>query len=379
MHADREFCRYGLGLDWKLASRTVIFTGMDHRHSASKMRRRDFISRSLLASASLGAATQALPAADTVTDTHSPTNAKPTGPMPTGQIGKLTISRLISGGNLLSGWCHQRDLLFVRNLAEAYLTEKKQFDTLQMLEEHGVNSITLDMMQIGILRQYKQQRGGKMQMIASVRQDWGDWGNPRWGSLKTQIDQAIDMGPEALFIHGGYADRLVQSGQRDRIELLGQAIQYIRGQKIPAGLGAHALEVLRETSPLGIQPDYYVKTFHHDQYWSATPRDRRKPFSVDGRRYLDHNEFHDNIFCLDPEATADFMLDKKAPWIAFKVLAAGAIQPKSGFKYAFDNGADFLAVGMFDFEVAEDVQTVKDVLKNVQRERPWSGPGSAAA
>jgi hypothetical protein len=352
---------------------------MNRDQSPSKMRRRDFISRSLLASASLSAGTEALHAAETTTDARPSLGANSKGTLPAGTIGKLSISRLISGGNLLSGWCHQRDLLFVRNLAEAYLTEQKQFDTLQMAEAHGVNSIVLDMMQIGILRKYKQQRGGKIQMIASVRQDWGDWGNPRFENLKTQIKQTIDLGPEALFIHGGYADRLVESGRRERIELLGQAIQFIRDQKIPAGLGAHALEVLKETSQLGIQPDYYVKTFHHDQYWSATPRDRRKPFSVDGRRYLDHNEFHDNIFCLDPEATAEFMLDKKVPWIAFKVLAAGAIQPKSGFKYAFENGADFIAVGMFDFEVAEDVQTARDILKNVQRERPWSTPGPAAA
>ncbi len=56
------------------------------------------------------------------------------------------------------------------------------------------------------------------------------------------------------------------------------------------------------------------------------------------------------------------------------MLAAGAIHPRSGFKYAFENGADFLAVGMFDFEVAEDLQVAKDVLKDVpDRERPWRG------
>jgi len=32
-------------------------------------------------------------------------NAK--GTLPTGKLGKLSFSRLISGGNLLSGWCHQ--------------------------------------------------------------------------------------------------------------------------------------------------------------------------------------------------------------------------------------------------------------------------------
>ncbi len=31
----------------------------------------------------------------------------------------------------------------------------------------------------------------------------------------------------------------------------------------------------------------------------------------------------------------------KKPWIAYKVMAAGVIYPKDGFKYAFDNRADF--------------------------------------
>jgi hypothetical protein len=60
------------------------------------------------------------------------------------------------------------------------------------------------------------------------------------------------------------------------------------------------------------------------------------------------------------------------PWIAFKVLAAGAIHPDQGFKYAFENGADFVCVGMFDFQVRENVMIAKDVVAAQQnRPRPW--------
>lgn len=163
----------------------------------------------------------------------------------------------------------------------------------------------------------------------------------------------------------------MQSSKSEHVDLIGQALQLIRAQKIPAGLGAHALEVPVTCDQRGIEPDYYFKTFHHDQYWSATPKERRKRFCVDGPRNLDHNEFHDNIFCIDPEETIAFMRNKRQPWIAFKVLAAGAIPAASGFQYAFENGADFLAVGMFDFEVAEDVGLVRDILQAPRRERPW--------
>jgi hypothetical protein len=60
------------------------------------------------------------------------------------------------------------------------------------------------------------------------------------------------------------------------------------------------------------------------------------------------------------------------PWIAFKTLAAGAIQPESGFPYAFKNGADHICVGMFDFQVEHNATLVMDILRQVKnRERAW--------
>ncbi len=47
---------------------------------------------------------------------------------------------------------------------------------------------------------------------------------------------------------------------------------------------------------------------------------------------------------------------REKPWIAFKVLGAGVVKPRQGFELALRMGADFLAVGMFDFQVKEDAR-----------------------
>jgi hypothetical protein len=79
------------------------------------------------------------------------------------------------------------------------------------------------------------------------------------------------------------------------------------------------------------------------------------------------------MFCLYPERTVDFVAATTVPVMGYKVLAAGAIAPEDGFKWAFENGADFICVGMFDFQIVNDVNITIDVLNSLQRPRPWCG------
>jgi hypothetical protein len=60
--------------------------------------------------------------------------------------------------------------------------------------------------------------------------------------------------------------------------------------------------------------------------------------------------------------------------MVFNVLAAGAINPEDGFNWAFKNGADFICVGMFDFQIVNDVNIAIETLNKLQgRSREWFG------
>jgi len=274
--------------------------------------------------------------------------------MPTGRIGNVTISRLIIGGNQFSGWSHSRDLKYLRELFKAYATEAKIMDTLQLAEENGINTIITS--SSGYLSKYWKERGGRIQWIAQV--------HPKTDDVTSDIKRAVDGGAVGAYVQGGVGDSFVKGG---RVDLLGKAVDFIKENHLIAGIGGHSIEVPIAVEKASIRPDFYMKTLHHDNYWSATPKEERVEFNVDSNGPNDH----DNIWSVTPEKTIEFMKGVPKSWIAFKVLAAGAIHPRDGFKYAFANGADFICVGMFDFQVRENTIIVRDAVAGAQsRPRP---------
>ena len=263
-----------------------------------------------------------------------------------GQIGNLKLSRMLLGGNLIGGWAHARDLLYTDKLVKAYHTDERVFRTFRMAEACGVNTISTNPALMRVINDYWRKEGGKIQFISDSGHKDG---------LIRGAELSVENGASAVYCHGGRSDNLALKGQFDKI---GEAVEGMRKLGVPVGIGAHRLETVKGCVENGIIPDFWVKTLHRTEYWSARPE----------AGYYSR----DNVWCLDPDDVIAYMEKLEQPWIAFKILAAGALHPKDAFPYAFQSGADFICVGMYDFQLVEDVNLVNTVLDNpIKRSRPW--------
>jgi len=273
----------------------------------------------------------------------SPERKSSVGDLPQRKIGKAAVSRLIVGGNPISGNAHSRDLPYISSLMRRYFTDEKCIETLHLCEQCDINTAQFrtDSHIVRIMDKYWKQ-GGKMKWIAQIKPR-----KPDISDIMNDIRMAFDNGAIGGYLQGSVSDGLVQRG---RIDLVQKALEYLKANGSIAGIGAHSLDVVIACEKAGMEPDFYMKTLHRGDYWSAN----RQPSN-------------DNIWSVTPEKTIEFMKQVNIPWIAFKVLAAGAIHPREGFKYAFENGADFICVGMFDFQVRENVIIAKDTLNKIGR------------
>ena len=261
-----------------------------------------------------------------------------------GKIGNLKMSRMFLGGNLIGGWAHARDLLYTDKLVKAYHEDWRVFRTFKMAEQCGMNTILTNPALMRVINDYWKKEGGKIQFISDCGHKEG---------LVRGAQVSVENGASAVYTHGGMSDSMAKNGDYKKFA---ETLAGMRKLGVPVGIGAHKLETVKFCVEHDIIPDFWMKTLHQLNYWSARPNDPQR----------------DNIFCTNPEETVAYMEKLEQPWIAFKILAAGAIHPKEAFPYAFKSGADFICVGNYDFQIVENVNLVTSILDQpFERKRPW--------
>ncbi len=168
---------------------------------SNNLNRRNFIKKSVIASTSAAAIGMSFEEKNllanesaTVTPPEPATDSKG---MPMGKIGNLNVSRIFAGGNLISGFAHSRDLMYVSSLLNSYFTDEKVMETFEMCEEMGINTaiLRLDDHCIRIINKYWNERGGKLQWIAQVKMKESD--------ITGEAKRAIDNGAVGAYLHGG--------------------------------------------------------------------------------------------------------------------------------------------------------------------------------
>jgi hypothetical protein len=252
-----------------------------------------------------------------------------------GKFGKYEVSRLIIGGDPVSGIAHAGELVYQADFMKEYFSTPKILETLTLAEQNGINTLLMraDDRIISHYQMFKKERGGSLQWIATSA--------PEQGSAVENAKRARDNGAIAVYLHGGVADRLVKEGKAEEI---GEIVEGFKKVGIMAGIGAHLLDTARACVRARIDPDFYMMTINRVNY-----------------------------YCSEAAEVGIFMRSIKKPWIAFKVLGAGRMKPQEGFRLAFEHGGDFLAVGMFDWQIRDDVALVQEMLtKGLNRDRDWA-------
>jgi len=303
-----------------------------------KLGRRDLLKNSLRASAALvGGVSYERNAlmAHMLAPQQDAATKQPVKGLQRGKFGKYEVSRLIIGGDPVSGIAHAGELVYQADFMKHYFSTPKILETLTLAEQNGINTLLMraDDRIISHYTMFKKERGGSLQWIATSA--------PEQGSPVENSKRARDNGAIAVYLHGGVADRLVKEG---KVEEIGEIVEGFKKVGIMAGIGAHLLDTARACVQARIDPDFYMVTINRVNY-----------------------------YCSEAAEVGIFMRAIKKPWIAFKVLGAGRVKPQEGFRLAFEHGGDFLAVGMFDWQIRDDVAHVQEMLtKGINRDRDWA-------
>ncbi len=259
------------------------------------------------------------------------------------------VTRLICGGNPLSGFSHVSDELDEEMVS--YYTMPNIQACLAECWRQGVNTLQSrgDRHQMRVLLEHRQ-GGGQLQWIAQTATEWA--------SIAANVAMIARHGPIGIYNHGTHTDNCWHEG---RMDVVLDIVKAIKDQYVPAGLGTHIPEVIKYAEEHDWPTDFYMGCFYNlARGYKAAPAAERDAYAKD--KWSKE----------DPAKMTKVLRAVPKPCLGFKILAAGrtASTPEStreAFRLAFDSlkPTDAVVVGVFQKhsnQLAENAAIVREIL-----------------
>ena len=269
--------------------------------------------------------------------------------LPTVALGPLRVTRLILGGNPISGNSHISPELDWE--MRRYYGSANVLALLRRCEEVGINTFQArgDRHITRLYLEYRE-AGGTLQWIAQTASELRD--------LRANVRRIAAFGACAIYHHGTRTDNLWHEGKVDEVL---DILEAIRGVGLPAGLGTHIPEVVEYAEEKGWPVDFYMCSFYN------LARRRKRESIVHGA------EPDERFDPEDPPRMCRVICEVDKPVLAFKVLAAGRRcrsrrDLREALAYAYRNikPTDAVVVGMFQKytdQAAENAEIVRELLR----------------
>jgi len=270
--------------------------------------------------------------------------------LPTIDLCGKKITRLICGGNPLSGFSHVSAELDWEMIS--YYNMPNLQALLSECWRQGINTFQSrgDRHQMRMYLEHRQ-NGGKVQWIAQTASEFA--------SIPANIAELARYEPIAMYHHGTHTDNSWHAGKIDQVR---EIVKAIKDTGLPAGVGTHIPEVIEYIEEKGWETDFYMGCFYNlARGYKSAPATDRNAYAKD--RFPPE----------DPPRMAKVLRSVSKPCIAFKILAAtrNCSTPettRAAFAFAFANikPNDAVDVGIFQKyknQVAENVAIVRNILK----------------
>jgi hypothetical protein len=166
-------------------------------------------------------------------------------------FGSTPISRLVVGGNPVSGFSHSSEPL--SNEMLDYFTVSNVKKLLRDCEQAGINAwqSRADRFVMRVLREYRGE-GGRIEWIAQTASELGD--------INRNIKEIAAVGAIGAYNHGSNTDALWTSG---KIETVHDRLKVMRQAGLRVGLGTHTPEVIDYAESKDWDVDFYMTCLYN--------------------------------------------------------------------------------------------------------------------